>query len=352
VRPANIVYSDVTSTEMYRAGASRGAIDPCFPSKVALAHVHNLLYVKHRRKRLDCIFFPMLDVLPPRVTGVVANNACPTVLLTPQTVRAAFTKETDLFAAEGVQYLLPLLDLDDRRLAARQMFETWSPLLGLSWEENGRALDAGFTALADFEATVRREARQAIDQLERERRLGIVLLGRPYHHDPGLNHGIPEELQKLGYPVFSQSTLPTDDDLMDRLFGAEVRAGAISNPLDISDVWKVSIAASSNLKLWAAKFAARHPNLVAVELSNFKCGHDAPIYSTIEEIVEASGTLYFAFKDIDENRPEGAIRLRLETIDYSLGRAREELLARHRRVERIERWLSNYEKKLRQPRTA
>jgi activator of 2-hydroxyglutaryl-CoA dehydratase/predicted nucleotide-binding protein (sugar kinase/HSP70/actin superfamily) len=347
VQAANVVYSDFTSTEMYRAGTSRGAIDPCFPSKVALAHVHNLLFVKHRRKPIDCIFFPMLDVLPPRVGGVVANNACPTVLLTPQTVRAAFTKEMDLFAQEGVQYLLPLLDLDDRRLMARQLFDAWSPLLGLSWEENGRALEAGFAALEDFEATVRREARQALDQLERERRLGIVLLGRPYHHDPGLNHGIPDELQKLGYPVFSQSTLPTDTDLMDRLFGEEVRAGAISSPLDISDVWKVSIAASSNLKLWAAKFAARHPNLVAVELSNFKCGHDAPIYSTIEEIVEASGTPYFAFKDIDENRPEGAIRLRLETIDYSLKRAREELLSRHRRVERIERWLQAYEKKLR-----
>ena len=72
--------------------------------------------------------------------------------------------------------------------------------------------------------------------------------------------------------------------------------------------------------MWAAKFAARHPNLVAVELSNFKCGHDAPIYSTIEAIVESSGTPYFAFKDLDENRPAGSIKLRLQTIDYSLGR--------------------------------
>jgi activator of 2-hydroxyglutaryl-CoA dehydratase/predicted nucleotide-binding protein (sugar kinase/HSP70/actin superfamily) len=352
VAAANIVYSDVTGTEMYRAGTSRGSIDPCFPSKVALAHVHNLLLVKHRRKPLDCIFFPMLDVLPARVEGIRANNACPTVMLTPQTVRAAFTKESDLFARHGVQYMLPLLDLGDRRMLARQMFDTWSALLGLSWEENERAVEAGFATLAAFEADVRREARQALDRLEAERRLGIVLLGRPYHHDPGLNHGIPEELQKLGYPVFSQSTLPTDPDLLERLFGEEVRAGVITGPMDISDVWKVSVAASSNLKLWAAKFAARHPNLVAVELSNFKCGHDAPIYSTIEEIIEASGTPYFAFKDIDENRPEGAIRLRLETIDYSLSRARDTLLARHRRADRIERWLKKYERKLREKMTA
>jgi hypothetical protein len=71
-----------------------------------------------------------------------------------------------------------------------------------------------------------------LDQLEREDRLGIVILGRPYHHGPGLNHGIPEEFRKLGYPVFSQSNLPLDEDLLERLFGDEVRAGVIRHPLE------------------------------------------------------------------------------------------------------------------------
>jgi predicted CoA-substrate-specific enzyme activase len=344
----HIVYSDFTTTDMYRTGTSRGAIDPCFPSKVALAHVHNLVFLKHRRTPLACVFFPMIDVLPSQLAGTLASNACPTVALTPQTVRAAFTKEGDQFAEQGVRYLDPILDLDDRKLFRRQMFDAWSPILGLSWEENERAVEAGFAALAEYERTIRAAARTALDALERDNRLGIVLLGRPYHHDPGLNHGIAEELQKLGYTVFSQSTLPLDDDLLERLFGDEVKAGVIGDPMDISDVWKNSLAASSNLKLWAAKFTARHPNLVAVELSNFKCGHDAPIYSTVEEIIEMSGTPYFAFKDIDENRPVGAIKLRLETIAYSLKRARETLLERSDRVERIESWLAEYERRLRE----
>jgi len=347
VDPKNIVFSDYTSMEMYRTGATRGAIDPCFPSKVALAHVHNLLLVKHKRAPLDCIFFPMIEVLPSRFVSTRASNACPTVSLTPQTVRAAFTKDNDLFAEQGVRYIDALLDMEDGPLFRRQMFEVWEPILGLSWEENERAIQAGHDTLADYEKTIRSAARVALDSLERENRLGILLLGRPYHHDPGLNHGIPEELQKLGYAVFSQSTLPLDEDLLDRLFGDEVRAGLITHPMDISDVWKNSLAASSNLKMWAAKFAARHPNLVAVELSNFKCGHDAPIYATIEEVIERSGTPYFGFKDIDENKPAGAIKLRLETIDYSLERARESLLDKGRQAERIEKWLAAYERRLR-----
>ena len=33
VQPENIIYSDYTSSDLYRAGASRGAIDPCFPGE-------------------------------------------------------------------------------------------------------------------------------------------------------------------------------------------------------------------------------------------------------------------------------------------------------------------------------
>jgi len=51
VRPGNIVYSDYTTDELYRAGAGRGAIDPCFPTKIVIAHVHNLIFVNTDRDR-------------------------------------------------------------------------------------------------------------------------------------------------------------------------------------------------------------------------------------------------------------------------------------------------------------
>jgi predicted CoA-substrate-specific enzyme activase len=326
VLSGNIVYSDYTDDEMFRAGAKRGSIDPCYPSKLALAHIHNLVFVKHRKKPLDCVFFPMFDILLTALVNVRAANACPTTALTPEVVKAAFTKERDVFTESGILYLHPLLDLSRPHMLARQMYAAWGPVLGLSIQENLRAVHAAYDALNRYESAVRRKAREVLDRLERERRIGIVLLGRPYHHDPGINHGIPEELQKRGYPVFSQSTLPLDKDLLDRLFGDEVREGITSHPLDISDVWKHTFSASSSNKLWAAKFTARHPNLVAVELSNFKCGHDAPIYSTIEKIIEYSGTPYFAFKDIDETKPAGSIKLRVETIDYFLKQYRTRLL--------------------------
>jgi predicted nucleotide-binding protein (sugar kinase/HSP70/actin superfamily) len=241
-----------------------------------------------------------------------------------------------------------MIDFADRSLLCKQLFEAWGPLLGLSEGENRRAIEVGFRELLAYEADIQRRAREVLDQLEREQRVGIVVLARPYHHDPGLNHEILEEFQKLGYPVFSQSTLPMDPDLLERLFGDEVRSGTIRDPLEIQDVWKNSYSANTNQKVWAAKFTARHPNLVALELSSFKCGHDAPIYSVVEGIIEKSGTPYFSFKDIDENKPSGSIRIRVETIHYFLKRYIEDMQKRPNAAADIERRLAEYERKLRQ----
>ena len=348
VQPENIIYSDFTSPELYRAGANRGAIDPCFPAKIGISHVYNLIQEKHRKKPLNVIFFPMYDVLHSPLMKIVGANACPTVTATPETVKAAFTKENDVFGEHNVAYLDPILNFKDHKLFAYQMLQAWQPILGLSEEENDRAAAAGFEALKDYETSIRKRAREVMDQLELEDRIGIVMLGRPYHHDPGLNHEILEEFQKLGYPIFSQNTLPLDDDMLERLFGDEVRAGVISHPLDISDAWKNSYSCSTNHKVFAAKFTARHPNLVALEISSFKCGHDAPIYGVVEGIIEQSGTPYFCFKDLDENKPSGSIRIRVETIDYFLRRYREEIIKRRKASEEVEARLADYEAQLRQ----
>ena len=347
VQPENIIYSDYTSSELYRAGASRGAIDPCFPAKIGISHVYNLIQEKHRKKPLNAIFFPMYDVLHSPLVKLQGANACPTVTATPETVKAAFTKENDVFADNNLKYIDPVLNFADRKLFAFQMLQALQPILGLSDEENERAAEAGFDALKNYETSIRRRAREVMDQLEREDRIGIVMLGRPYHHDPGLNHEILDEFQKLGYPIFSQNTLPLDEDMLERLFGEEVRAGAITSPLDIGDAWKNSYSCSTNHKVWAAKFTARHPNLVALEISSFKCGHDAPIYGVIEGIIEQSGTPYFCFKDLDENKPTGSIRIRVETIDYFLRRYREEVIRKRKAAADIEAQLAALEAELR-----
>jgi hypothetical protein len=82
LKSENILYSDYTTPELYRAGASRGAIDPCYPSKIGIAQVYNLLATKHSKKPLHAIWFPMYDVLHTHLVNLTGSNACPTVTAT------------------------------------------------------------------------------------------------------------------------------------------------------------------------------------------------------------------------------------------------------------------------------
>ncbi len=347
VQPQNMVFSDFTTEELYKEGAKRGAIDPCFPSKLGIPHIHNLLNTHHVKKPLDYIFFPVIDDLTSDLQCAASHRSCPTVASTPEAVKAAFTKEGDVFKEKGVVYLDTFVNLANPALFERQMYGEFKDVFGLSPEENARAVEQGYKTLADFSRALRRQARQVLDQIEREDRIGVVMLGRPYHNDPGINHDILEEFQKIGYPVFTQDSLPIDEDILERLFGEEVRAGDIPHALAVTDVWKNSYSENTSRKVWAAKYVARHPNLVALELSNFKCGHDAPIYTVVEEIVEHSGTPYFCFKDIDENKPSGSIKIRVETIAYFLSRYREDLVDARKKKSGIDRQLAEFEARIR-----
>jgi len=326
IKKGNIIYSDYTTENLYKTGCKRGSIDPCYPAKVCLPHIHNLVYKQNKRSPLDIIFTPMVCDLKSKLINTSGNWICPAVVAASESVKAAFKKEEDIFAKEGIEYFNTFLNLAEPKQFEIQMFRQFRKVFGLSREENKRAVESGYTALEKYQQNNSERARDVIEGLEKDQKIGIVMLGRPYHNDPGINHDIFTEFQKLGYPILTQDTLPTDDFTLNKLFGEEVAAGIISHPMDISDVWKNSLSTNVNTKLWAAKFVARHPNLVAVEISNFKCGHDAPTYNVIEGIVETSGTPYFSFKDIDENKPTGSNNLRIETIDYFLKRYRAEMI--------------------------
>ena len=347
LQPENLVYSEFTGQDMYRAGAGRGAIDPCFPSKIGIPHVYNLIFQKHVKKPLDAIFFPMIDTLNQPLKNCSGANACPTVTATPNAVKAAFIKEDDVFKENGIQYLDPILNIDDKRLLTLQMFQTWQPILGLSEEENERAIEAGFKAFEDYDRSMRKRSREMLDTLERENRLGIVMLGRVYHHDPGLNHEIMEEFQKLGYPVFSQSMLPMDEDILDRLFGEEVRSGVDHSCTRYSRRVEECVLGQHQHEDLGSEVYRASPESGGAGDQQLQVRTRCADLHRDRRIIENSGTPYFSFKDLDENKPTGSIKIRVETIDYFLKRYREDLLKKAEKAKQLEQQLAEYERALR-----
>jgi len=313
----HVVFSDETTEEIWVEGGKYGSIDPCFPSKVAQAHVHNLLFHHHTDKKpLQYIFFPILTHVPSFGENVMDKASCPIVAGAPEVMKAAFTKEVDFFKQRGIEYLDPALTFAEPNLTARRMFATWASRLGITEDESDHAHREAMAALDAFDRDLQDKGRAILETVEAEGRVAILMVGRPYHSDPGLNHGIPDEFQVLGYPILSVRSLPRDTEYLRRYFKPEFDRG--QHPLDINDVWPENYSANSAQKVWAVKFAARHPHIALLDLSSFKCGHDAPTYGIVESIVSANGTPYAALHDIDANKPGGSIKIRVKTYAHSL----------------------------------
>jgi len=315
----NVVFSDETTEELWVKGGKYGSIDPCFPSKVAQAHIHHLLFEAHSEKKpLKYIFFPILTHVPNWIVDTMDNASCPIVAGCPDVMKAAFTKEVDFFAQRGIEYLDPALSFVEPTLMAKRLFDTFGPRLGITEDENDFACRQGWRALDAFERDLQEKGRAILETVEAEDRVTILMLGRPYHSDPGLNHGIPEEFQVLGYPILSVRSIPRDPRYLERFYKEDLEKGRIKTPLELNHVWPENYSVNSSQKVWAAAFAARHPNVVVLDLSSFKCGHDAPTYGLIDSIVETSKTPYAALHDIDANKPSGSIKIRVKTYAHAL----------------------------------
>jgi predicted nucleotide-binding protein (sugar kinase/HSP70/actin superfamily) len=326
IRMKNVVFSDDTSEEMWLEGGKYGSIDPCYPSKVAQAHIHNLLFHHHTEDEpLQYIFFPIITHVITKMVGVMDTVSCPIVAGAPDVIKAAFTKEVDFFKERGITYLDPAVTFTERNLMKHRMFMTFGELLGVTEDESDFACDEAFTALELFDARMEEMGREILEEMEKENRIAVLMIGRPYHSDPGLNHSILDEFQVLGYPILSMRSIPKDPEWLERFFKADLESKRIDHVMSINDVWPENYSANSVQKVWAAKFASRHPNVAVLDLSSFKCGHDAPTYGLIDSMIASAGTPYSALHDIDANKPGGSIKIRVKTYGHSLELHKERL---------------------------
>jgi activator of 2-hydroxyglutaryl-CoA dehydratase/predicted nucleotide-binding protein (sugar kinase/HSP70/actin superfamily) len=336
---AGVCFSPVTSEEMYQEGAKYGSIDPCYPSKVVQSHLHHLLFKRPQGAAgpLDYVFFPSITHMPTFVAPVMDSASCPIVAGTPNVMKAAFTKEKHFFNECGVEYVDGAVTLEEPVYFKRQMFELWGERLGVTEDESDFAVDQGWEAMRRCDAELERRGMEVLERVEAQNTVALLVLARPYHADPGLNHGLLEEFQALGYPILSIRSIPKDVGWLARWFTDDMKAGKIEGPLDIRDVWPENYSTNSVQKVWAAKFAARHPNVAVLDLSSFKCGHDAPTYGLINDIISASRTPYLAMHDLDANKPAGSQKIRVRTYAHTLQRHQEALEDHATRRSELER---------------
>ncbi len=329
VASENIVFSSDTSEEQGREfGKGRGTVDCCYPVKCISGHYGELIF--GQKKKINILLSPMIHSLPSILHGhVVDTVTCTRVMAGPENIKAGFMKEHDVFADSGVVYASPFVSLGDRHMVTAQLHSSLKDIFDLDSGETERAVLAGFQALDSFTAKTRQQSREILAWCAQNQKPCILVLARPYHMDTGIGHEIEAELQAHGYPILWLQYLPGDDDLMNWLFEGDIRKGRIKSPFDISDVWISSYSSNTNEIMWGAKVAARCPWITCViRLSSYECGMDQPTYTPTQKIVEASGTLFFKFGDLDSTKPAGSIRIRVETIVHYLSKYSQDIIQR------------------------
>jgi predicted nucleotide-binding protein (sugar kinase/HSP70/actin superfamily) len=329
VASENIVFSSDTSEEQGREfGKGRGTVDCCYPVKCISGHYGELIF--GQKKKINILLSPMIHSLPSILHGhVVDTVTCTRVMAGPENIKAGFMKERDVFAANDIVYASPFVSLGDRNMVTEQLYSSLKDIFELDEEETEHAVQAGFKALDNFTARARQHSRDILTWCAKNQKPCILVLARPYHMDTGIGHEIEAELQAHGYPVLWLQYLPGDEDLMNWLFEGDLREGRIKSPFDIADVWISSYSSNTNEIMWGAKFSARCPWVTCVvRLSSYECGMDQPTYTPTQKIVEATGTLFFKFGDLDSTKPSGSIKIRVETIVHYMAKYSREIIQR------------------------
>lgn len=325
VKPRNIVLSADTSEAQFRQYAKgRVAVETCFPAKCLSGHVGQLLM--GQRRPLDLILCPMIYSLPRFLSGQVQDTlTCSRDMGAVESMKSSFVDEG---GGSGARLLTPLVCLGEPAIAERQLAEDLAEPFGVRRRDVVRAVQAGYRRLRTFDFEMRRRSLEILSRCARQGSPCIGVLARPYHMDPGIGHRIVDALQREGYPLLWNQYFPNDETLLNWLFAADLEAGFISDPMDISDVWPASFSNNTNEIIWGAKFAARCPWISCVlRLSSYECGMDQPTHTPVQRIVEASGTLFFKFGDLDATKPAGSVAIRTETVLHYLAERSESIIA-------------------------
>jgi predicted CoA-substrate-specific enzyme activase len=287
-----VVISGESSASLYYKGMTTVPSDSlCYPAKLVHGHIMDLVGRGVQKIFYPCIPYNLADTANPSDN----HYNCPVVASYPENVRT----NMEVLKTQQVKFLEPFLPLNDpERMEKRLKKELAAE--GISPSEIKPALDAAYAELEQYKEDVRAYGTKIFEDATKAGKQIIMLVGRPYHIDPEINHGIPEMIQSYDLPILSEDAvyhLPIPE-----------------NSLQIVNQW------SYHARLYhAAAFAAAHANITLIQLSSFGCGLDAITTGQVKSILERHNRIYTLIK-LDEVSNVGSARIRLRSLLAVLSR--------------------------------
>jgi predicted nucleotide-binding protein (sugar kinase/HSP70/actin superfamily) len=217
---------------------------------------------------------------------------CPVVAYYPELLKANMSVLAD---GSDVNLIMPYFDISSKKHFLGQAMKAFAPLVpDLDKKTLSKAIDAAFAAQDKYFADIKAEGERAVRYAKEHGKDIIVLIGRPYHIDPEINHGIDKLIASFGLVIITEDV-----------------AGAMSDSsqrVNVLNQW------TYHARLYnSARYAATHDNTQLVQLVSFGCGIDAITTDEVREIMERAGKLYTQIK-IDEINNLGAARIRIRSM--------------------------------------
>jgi len=281
-----VALSPESSRQLYILGQRTIPSDTvCYPAKLMHGHIESLLDMG-----VGTIFLPCM---PYNFDEGISDNCynCPVVAYYPELLAANMPR------LKAARFLAPYFGLHRKRGFMVKAGEYFLEQFGIPVHETRAAAKAAYRAYAGFVSDVEAEGERLIDYARRNGKRVIVVVGRPYHVDPEVNHGIDDLVSSLGLVLITE-------DAVSRRLGGE--------PRHVLNQWTYQARMYN-----AARFVLGQDNMQLVQLVSFGCGTDAITTDELRDILESGGKLYTQLK-IDDISNLGAVRIRLRSMQAAL----------------------------------
>ncbi|MGL1890351.1 MAG: acyl-CoA dehydratase activase [Spirochaetaceae bacterium] len=262
----------------------------CFPAKIANGHVMDLI-----EKKVDRIFYPMVRYNRTENDTAINDYNCPVVTGYPEVIQSSIKPEE--------KYGIPF-DNMPFSFNSPDVIEntTWNYLsqFGVKKDVFDKALRKAEAAHYVYKQRVVEEGQRIVDAAQKDNRLVIMLLGRPYHVDSLVNHKAPEMISAIGVDVITEDCIPVDDRTDMNKSVHVLSQWTLPNRLYDSAIW-----------------AGERDNVEVVQLNSFGCGPDAIVVDEVKPILNVFGKNPTVLR-IDEISSPGSVKLRIRSLIESM----------------------------------
>ena len=285
-----VVLSDYTTKDQYNKAIDTIPSDTaCYPAKAVHGHIRDLA-----QAQVDLIWYPCIQHGPKEFSHD-NNYHCPMVISYPELIR---NNMQDVMGK--TPFYAPFLPLADKKSLVPALVKALKDL-PFSKSEISNAVETAWAEQEKCKADYREMTKKTVSRLVAEQVPTIVLAGRPYHLDSGINHGIPELITSLGMAVLTEDGVAP--------LGKDIKH------LRVVDQW------SYHSRLYhAAEFVSRTEGFQIVELNSFGCGLDSIVADQVKDILSAKHKIHTLLK-IDEGTNLGAVTIRLRSLQSVMERS-------------------------------